>query len=930
MVAVVHEQPIGRKNMHCWAALAAIATFGPAATAAARSLAVPGILLAAIEEQNVPKTKREEAPPPVPKLTRPPELTEFVSATYPAELLASGTRGEVVLYIDITADGGVDKVEVVSSSDPAFAAPAMSAATKFRFIPAEIDFKPAAIRIEYRYVFEPEEIIPDAIAGEPSILESELLPVTFTGLVREAGNRKPVAAAVISINGAPVTETDADGRFDIRRAPGKLQVRVTTPYHQTYETDEVIGQDEQLQAKYYLVIKSTNPFEVVVRTRAERREVAKIQLQRQELEKVPGTFGDPVRVIENLPGMGRTPGGLGGALLVRGDRPSSTSVYLDGVDIPLLYHFGGLTSIINSQFLESIDFYPGGFGARYGEATAGVVEVHSRDLDCNMVRGAAKVDFIDASAYSCVPVGDWHIAAAARRSYVDLLIGAVLNSLPREEGEGSLTAAPYYWDYQIKAATVIDDHKIDLFAFGTDDQFKVIQTGSAESININFKLHLGTHRFLARDRWRLRDKMTLTSQIAPGFQLQNLSSEYAELDASTEFGTNIYTIDWREDFTFEATDWLTLRAGIDHRFGTAALNVVATIPTDLVRFPRPTFDYTNTEEFGRDLSRYNHAYWLELELKPLESLRIVPGLRVERWDFYKSQKLSIMPRATVRWQFEEDMAIKVAYGLYEKLPEPNYLIDGTGNPGLAPERAHHFIGGYEYKITELIDLDLQGFYNLRSNIPTQSAAVRYENGREIRQNFDSAGEGYTYGMEILLRQLATADSNFYGWIAYTLSKSRRRDRATGLFQGGSFGDEPDKETQEYPSNFDQTHILTVVGQWVLPWGLEAGFRFRLVSGNPYTPRDAGIVYWDADRDTYRIDNSNVQRNSERMPMFHQLDVRVDKTWTYDLWKLTAYLEIINVYYQKNVEQYQYSYDYDKRVPLTLLPILPVLGLKGEF
>jgi TonB family protein len=872
-------------------------------------------------------------------LTRAPELIEVTPAVYPPALVAEGLAGEAVLLIDIDATGEVERVEVTSATHPEFGRAAMEAALAFRFNPAEVDGVPAGIRIEYRTTFTAELPEPDAIAGEMPSLRPETLPENFRGLVREAGTRRPLGGASVTVGGIPVAQTDELGRFAVRGvALGPFHVRVAAAGFDAYEVDEEVGEGEALEVKYYLVRTSLSPYEAVVRTRADRREAAKVELSREEVRKIPGTFGDPVRVIENLPGLGRTPGGLGGALLVRGDRPASTAVFFDGVEVPLLYHFGGLTSVINAEFLESIDFYPGGFAARFGDATAGIVDVKSRDLDCEIWRGSGKVDFIDASAFTCAPVEGWQVAAAARRSYVDVLLGAVLSAMPEEEGQGSLTASPVYWDYQVKAERRLGAHRLDLFAFGADDRFELITSGSAEDLNVEVGLHLASHRLLLRHRWQPHERLSLTSQLAPGYLLQSLTQSVAELDFESEWKQDLWSVDWREELFWKPLEWLTLRAGLDHRFGSAGFRFELPLPTDVESFPSPTYDLTDTDRFEKDLGQANQGYWLELCAGPFGGVTLVPGVRLDRWDFHRSQKWSLSPRATVRWQVFEPSVAKAAYGMYERLPDPGFvLIDDIGNPGLPPERTHQFIAGWEQSFTELLSLDLQGFYNRRSNIPSFSQSMRYSDGTFAPVIWEADGSGYTYGMELLLRYLATTEGRFYGWIAYTLSQTRERDHPRG---GVYTIERPDgtveeipynpRQTREYPSQFDQTHILTVVAQWILPWGLEAGFRFRLVSGNTYTPRDQGIVFYDDDVDAYGVALREVRRNSERMPTFHQLDLRVDKTWTFDLWKLTLYLEVLNAYYHRNVESYRYSYDYSQRVAVNLYPILPNLGLRGEF
>ena len=75
-----------------------------------------------------------------------------------------------------------------------------------------------------------------------------------------------------------------------------------------------------------------------------------------------------------------------GVIIVRGANPGDSGTYFDGVEIPLLYHFGGLTSVVNAEFLEDIAFYPGGFGAYYGRATAGIVADSVPEAEWNETR----------------------------------------------------------------------------------------------------------------------------------------------------------------------------------------------------------------------------------------------------------------------------------------------------------------------------------------------------------------------------------------------------------------------------------------------------------------------------------------------------------------------------------------------------------------
>jgi len=133
-------------------------------------------------------------------------------------------------------------------------------------------------------------------------------------------------------------------------------------------------------------------------------------------------------------------------------------------------------------------------------------------------------------------------------------------------------------------------------------------------------------------------------------------------------------------------------------------------------------------------------------------------------------------------------------------------------------------------------------------------------------------------------------SRFFGWLSYTLMRSERRDAPS----------EPWRLFQ-----FDQTHILTLVGSLRLGRGWEVGVRFRYVTGDPYTARIGS---------TFNADSNRFQPvlgpvNGARLPAFNQLDVRVDKTWTLRHGiTLDLYLDVQNIYNQANVEGISYSYD----------------------
>jgi hypothetical protein len=175
--------------------------------------------------------------------------------------------------------------------------------------------------------------------------------------------------------------------------------------------------------------------------------------------------------------------------------------------------------------------------------------------------------------------------------------------------------------------------------------------------------------------------------------------------------------------------------------------------------------------------------------------------------------------------------------------------------------------------------------------------------------YDNNGVGRVYGVEVVARHETHA--GFTGWLAYTLSRSTRRDSG---------------ETSYRLFQYDQTHILTAVGLYVLPRNWQLSSRLRLISGNPQTPAISS-VFNSADGSYQPIYGS---RFSSRNPYFCQFDVRIDKRWIFNKWMLNAYLDIQNITNRKNVEDPQYNSDYTQSSSTPGVPILPILGIRGEF
>jgi TonB family protein len=869
----------------------------------------------ALAFEEVVRRQEVDAGVHVPVLTKAPVLLEFVPAQYPAEAQQQSLTAVVKMIVTVAADGTVPEVTVVEAQGHGFDESAVDAVKRFRFSPAEVDDAPAPVQIEYAYHFVLEA---QADAGVPmdggvgGLATAPPAPAQLQGVIIARGSRSRVTGAYVACDNRPGPEaySDEDGHFELTIPSGECAVRVAAADFNLFQTTEVLEAGELKEVNFYLVPKVAG-YQTVVRAERDKKEVVRRTLSREELQKIPGTFGDPVRVIQNFPGVARAPFLLG-QLIVRGANPNQTLTFFDGVEIPLLFHVGGGPSVVNGEFLDRVDFFPGGFGARYGRAVGGVVDVASRKGASDTWHGVAKIDLLDTSLFFEAPLAPGvSVAAAARRSYIDALLPLVL---PQDPQGGSLLVLPAYWDYQLrldvggkKGERLSDGSVFSVFAFGSDDQLKVIATGGGRNRDFSVDYHTLFHRLLATWQYKKGDT---TFRLTPygGYDRVSVDFGIAKLTAGQ------WTGGLRADLGVDVNRFLTVRAGAD--ISDQVIHGQAEIPaiegTQYIAYPGAD-PKTTTQSLAQDVNTFDGALYVEADGK-LGPVTVTPGLRASHAYIAGQVRDAWDPRLWVRFEPFSGTVIKGSAGLYTQPPPGTSLVPPPfGSPQLTHERAFQSSLGVAQRITDLINIDVTGFFNRRyENIVSPGTTLVNADGSITRTRESNNGLGRAYGLEVMLRH--EVSKHFFGWVAYTLSRSEERRAGT---------------TEDYRlASFDQTHILTVVGSVRLPWGFELGARFRYVTGRPKTPLAHDADFFQAD--SYSYSSTFGEYRSDRVRDFHQLDVRLDKNFYFQSWTLDVYLDVQNVYNATNVEGSFYDYRFRQEFDVPGVPILPVIGVKASF
>jgi TonB family protein len=881
-------------------------------------IAIAAAPAAAQPDVRPPDPKPAPAPAPAGAVTKAPRLLQAVAPEYPPAALAAGKTAKVKVRIHIDATGIVTKVDVLEPVGDGFDEAAVAAALQYVFEPAEIDGKPGAIAVEtaINFVIEqrPEEEAPPprppptVRTGPPNHAGAMEAKVTISGEAVERGTRKKLAGVIVSIVELGLDAVTADdGTFYFHGVPpGKYQVLAVEPRHDRLERPIAFEKRESVEVRLWMRPRGGNPYETIVEGEREVLEVTRRTLQRQQLQSVPGTFGDPLRVIQTLPGVQRSPFGLG-IVLVRGSNPDDTGIFVDGHEVPSLFHFLGGPSIFNAEMLDSIDLYPGGFPGRFGRHHGGAIALELRPTKSDGVHGSAKVDFLDSGGYLRAPITkDLSFAFAGRRSYIDAFLGLVLP----DPGEGARRiVTPIYYDYAGRLDYDLHANgRLGLFAIGSSDTLHVLDDDPDASTSTNLNTAVKFFRVIGSYTRSLGGDLKLS--MSPAWGRDTITFSGAQAEAAGPF-TSVslvnHSLSYRMRVHGRAAKRLTIDTGLDLLSRVTSYQALVPVADGLIQ--SDGVDIPPSQVF-RGTATLGLGAYIDAGIDATARLRLIPSLRLDSYVIEGQSVLSADPRLVVRYQLEQGHTVKGYVGEFSQPPQPEAVDSRFGNPKVGSEHATHFGLGYEWRPDRLWSVDGEIYFVRRRDLVIFSNdVIAGDDGTFTQVNFTNGGRRETYGAEIMIKR--EISERAFGWLSYTFSVARQRNPSY---------------THWTPTAFDQPHVLNAVGSYKLGRGWELGLRFQLASGRPETPV-IGAVY-NADTGEYEAVRGELR--SQRVPTFRQIDFRVEKQWLYDRWSLGLYLDVINVANFENVEATEYDYRFRESSPVTSFPLLPTLGIRGTW
>jgi TonB-dependent Receptor Plug Domain len=548
-----------------------------------------------------------------------------------------------------------------------------------------------------------------------------------------------------------------------------------------------------------------------------------------EVRQMPGSFGDAFRAIEALPGVIPLVSGLP-YFLVRGAPPGNTGFFIDGVRVPALFHLGVGAAVVHPGLIDRVDFYPGGYPARFGRFTGGILSgeiVPTPDRP----HAEASLRLLDVGALVSAPVADGRadLLASGRYGYP----GPLLSLFAPDTGLA-------YWDYQTRARwRVTDRDEVGAFVFGSFDSISQRDRGTQRFTEV-----LGIQFHRADLRWDHKTGATGSLRVALTLGYDRSSTGDAAQPRDYSFiESGMFGL--RSEWSDRATDDVDVRIGSD-----------VIVEPYHVRAPLGSGTDIRSLVVGNDFLQTdaNSGLYGELVWRAGTRVEVRPGLRVDAFTSrYPGDRalgglsgtalaaIGLDPRLALRWQSTPAMAWVAAAGIAHQasnipFPSPGLQFSQLSR-GL--QSAYQLSAGTEIKLpaefTATADVfvhEYTGLADFIESCPQGESSCTFN--------------GLAVGLELLVRRSLT--KRLTGWFSYTLSRAER----DSFYQGSVL---------RRLSEFDRTHVGNLVLAADLGQRWRAGARVVAYSGLPYSTTTGNVGPPDA-----------------RGPPFIRIDVRIEKRW----------------------------------------------------
>jgi hypothetical protein len=742
-----------------------------------------------------------------------------------------------------------------------------------------------------------------------SINAQETKTAHLSGIVTSKVNQKPLPGVTVSLIGTKQgAVSKQDGSFKIDNIkPGIYSVKFSYIGYETFvQTDVNINNANKSFLEIEMIDKVINLKGVEVKSNYFMKKVetstSTQTLSMEEIRRAPGVQEDVIRAASLLPGVNVTSAGRND-LVVRGGAPFENLFVVDNIEVPNINHFGsqgstgGPLSIVNIDFVKNVTFSSGAFGSKFGDRTSSITNIELRNGN-DEFGGKATLSATGFGLNLEGPMGEnGSFLFSARRSYLDFIFTAA-----------GFSFVPEYWDFHFKSNYRIDEkNSVSFLTIGALGSVKLNNENADNKYKNGRLVAPSQNQYFSGLTWKHLfengySKVTLGETLSDYNTIQNDSNLVPILkNTSREAETSL-----KIDFDFQLTPSTLLTFGNQSKL---ASNLSYNLVID-GKYRLDELGKQNPLSMDTTFTALKNGTYANITTS-FDKFKLTLGGRLDYYN-YIEEKMSISPRATFIYQVNEVTAFSVSGGRYFQAPSYIWLMGDANNYKMKPIQADQIVLAFDHTPLQEVKVQVETYYKQYKNYPGRvwrPDALYAPGGFDDLtadipfglEPLNNEVEGYSRGVEIFI-QKKLSEIPLYGLMSLTFGETKFTTP---------------NGTERY-SSYDTRFIGNLSLGYRITDDWEISGKFRISTGAPTTP--------------FLVNGTKDWKNfneGDRLPIFHSLDLRVDKRWNLSSIYVITYLDIQNVYSQKNVSGIVWDYRNQKEIYQSSLGILPTIGVSFE-
>lgn len=724
----------------------------------------------------------------------------------------------------------------------------------------------------------------------------------LSGTIINVTTQKPILGITIEVKPSNTKSiTDSFGNFRFTQLkPGAYTLEISGIGFKTKQLNNIAvttGNENNLQIELEEFVNQLSM--VTVSSRKSTAKAATLEsplsiqrLTTEDIKSNPGGFFDISRVIQSLPGVGG--GAAGGTfrndIIIRGGAPSENVFYLDGIEVPIINHFGtqgsggGPKGILNVLLIEDVKLSSSAFDAKYDNALSSVFQFKQKNGNQNKVQGNVRLSLTENALTFDGPLFKKTTFIASARSSLGLLFKAL-----------NFSFLPSYTDFQFKTTTKINDKTtLTFLGIGAIDKFKFIVPDSLTAEN---QYDVNSNPSINQNSYTIG--VTLKKIIPNGFWNLSISRNLLDNQAS-KFENNINPVESERTLKIKSIEAENkIRFDVTKNYNNITLSYGLT--TQIIGFDNIFYQVLNRSSnpaipslilnSTSNTSLIRYGGFTQVGTKILnDKLSLSGGIRIDANNLTNSESnpfKQLSPRLSASYAISDYVRFNTSVGIYYRLPTYTQLNYSNNTNGLKTNpgdyiKSTHYVVGFEYLPKNTTRFTVEGFYKGYTNYPVSIidgisiANKGTDFGAIGNEAITQSGVGRAYGIELFAQQKLT--DKLFGVFSYTLYKSE----FTGLDQ------------KYVAASWDNRQLISMTAGYKLPKNWEIGIKFRYQGAAPYTPYDEVASKNNfITLGTGILDYSKI--NSRRLKAFNSGDLRVDKKWNKKKTTYDFFIDITNFY-----------------------------------